>query len=126
MTSDSAAPEDESDKTRSMPEQLPGYQAAGRVMAGARHLHPCRAIGCETQIPMSYFMCGRHWWMVAQEIMSDIWDGWREWQRARATEPAALPPAYYIAAVHAAVREVAQREGRALPRAAVWRRPGGA
>lgn len=69
--------------------------------------HHCHAAGCKAAVPPQMLMCKRHWFMVPKAAQSRIWATYREgqcddWQITHE----------YAEAARAAVRAVAEKEGR--------------
>ena len=71
-------------------------------------MHQCHATDCPTPVPPEMFMCRRHWFSLPSGLRRAIWRTYRpgqcdDWNISTA----------YSEAAKAAVRYVAQREGRA-------------
>lgn len=69
--------------------------------------HHCHAIGCETEVPPAMSMCKRHWFMVPKPLRKEVWRTYRKGQ-----EITKDPSPEYLAAAKAAIRAVAEKEGR--------------
>lgn len=70
--------------------------------------HVCHADGCEVEIAPAFLMCSKHWRMVPKPLQAAVWRYFRPGQ-----EQAKDPSPAYLAAMLAAVRSVAEQEGRA-------------
>ncbi len=74
------------------------------------NLHTCHAIGCKDLVQPRYLMCYSHWSMVSSTLQSRVWATYVEGQEIRKD-----PTPEYLEAQEAAVRYVAQKEGK-LPK----------
>jgi hypothetical protein len=71
-------------------------------------VHTCHAVGCEKPVPPKMLMCKRHWYMVPSSLRERVWATYRPGQEVRKD-----PSPEYMEAHKAAVRAVAEQEGRA-------------
>ncbi len=70
--------------------------------------HTCHATGCRAAVPPAMFMCKRHWFSLPRRLRAAVWATYRPGQ-GRDWRPSHA----YCEAARAAVRYVAEREGRA-------------
>lgn len=71
-------------------------------------VHRCHARGCNTPVPPKLLMCRRHWFMVPPALRDRVWATYRPGQ-----EEDKRPSVAWMEAADAAIRSVAEREGRA-------------
>lgn len=69
--------------------------------------HHCHAAGCTANVPPERLMCYKHWKMVPKDVQRRVWTHYRDgqcddWQISHE----------YAEAAKAAMRAVAEREGR--------------
>ena len=69
--------------------------------------HHCHATGCDTRVPPEMLMCRRHWFMLPKPMRDAVWRTYRagqcdDWDISHG----------YADAARAAVRWIAEREGR--------------
>jgi len=70
--------------------------------------HHCHAKGCDKQVKPALFMCARHWYMVPKNLRDQVWEHYslgQEHGSAEVTEE-------YLQVTEAAIRAVAEKEGR--------------
>lgn len=85
-------------------------QAAANVAPpaqGTAVTHRCHAIGCDAEVPPALFMCRAHWFDVPKPLRKEVWRTYR-----RGQEITKDPSREYLAAAKAAIRAVAEKEGR--------------
>jgi hypothetical protein len=82
-----------------------GYRAPKPAQQGRVE---CRANGCSRPIDPQKLMCGKHWYMVPQEIRVEVY---RHYRPGQGVEDAS--PAWWLAAAQA-VEAVAAAEGRPI------------
>lgn len=70
--------------------------------------HHCHADGCNVPVPPKMMMCKRHWFMVPKALRDRVWATYVPGQERRKD-----PTPEYMEAQRAAVRAVAEKEGRA-------------
>ena len=71
-------------------------------------VHTCHAAGCSVEVPPKMLMCRRHWYMVPKPMRDEVWRTYRPGQ-----EDDKAPSDDYLMAMDAAIRAVAEKEGRA-------------
>lgn len=69
--------------------------------------HHCHATGCETRVPPAMFMCRHHWFSLPKPMRDAIWRTYRpgqcdDWNISHE----------YAEAARAAVRYIAEKEGK--------------
>jgi len=69
--------------------------------------HRCHAVGCNTLVQPKFLMCGKHWSLVPNILKDRVWKTYRPGQ-----EKTKDPSGEYLEAHLAAVRAVAEIEGR--------------
>lgn len=70
--------------------------------------HVCHAEQCNVPVPPKMLMCRCHWFMVPKQLREAVWAEYRPGQ-----EIDKQPTDAYMEVQRAAVRAVADREGRA-------------
>lgn len=70
-------------------------------------VHRCHAVGCVRPVPPEMLMCRTHWRMVPKHLQRGVWAHYRHGQCDDKN-----PSREWHAAADAAIRFVAQREGR--------------
>jgi hypothetical protein len=83
---------------------LEAVQNGANLMA-----HTCHAIACKLPVPPERLMCLRHWRRVPKELQRAVWRTYRVGQCDDLS-----PSSAYCDAGQAAVRAVAQAEGRVV------------
>ena len=69
--------------------------------------HECHAKGCSVPVRPALLMCPQHWCMVPPTLQRRVWAEYREGQ-----EVSKDPSKNYVGAAVAAIRAVAEKEGR--------------
>ena len=69
--------------------------------------HLCHAIGCETPVKPELLMCLKHWRLVPYQLQRAVWRTYRPGQCDDMD-----PSAEWHTAADAAIKAVAEREGR--------------
>jgi hypothetical protein len=81
----------------------------GRIAGPIKH--ECHAIGCTVSVPPRMLMCRKHWYMIPKPLRDAVWATYVPGQEIRKD-----PTDEYMDAHLAAVRAVAEKEGRAQPK----------
>jgi hypothetical protein len=69
--------------------------------------HLLHAVGCGKVVAPRLLMCAEHWWMVPAALRAKVWKHYR-----RGQENDKLPTLEYLEAARAAIKSVAEQEGR--------------
>lgn len=72
-------------------------------------MHTCHAIACSKKVKPAMMMCKKHWFMVPLAIRNQVWAHYRSGQ-----EGDWRPSKEYCEAAKAALRAVAEKEGRVV------------